>query len=164
VKRYVRVGLLAPVPFLGTATRYPRDYLVRVLALRYWRTDGSKTLAELRRRLDSVTLAEIEKWVLSHPLSAETLAALRNENVGAHVAPGENSARAAHAGALATSSANSLDAPDASLQLAAQSWQRWTLMPGLELQLATDASPITRELAARLCRAFTSLVSPRTES
>jgi hypothetical protein len=25
VKRYVKHGLLAPVPFRGTATRYPRD-------------------------------------------------------------------------------------------------------------------------------------------
>jgi DNA-binding transcriptional MerR regulator len=160
VKRYVRHGLLAPVPFLGTATRYPRDYLVRILALRYWRTDGSKTLAELRRRLDSVSLAEMQTWVMSHPLPAETAAALRNDNVGAHGTSGEHSARAAQAEA----SADALESPDAALQLPAESWRHWTLMPGLELHLASDAAPITRQLAARLCRAFTSLVSPQTES
>lgn len=63
MKRYVRTGLLAPVPFYGTATRYPSDYLVRILALRYWRAAGSKTLAELRRRLDSVTFPEMLTWV-----------------------------------------------------------------------------------------------------
>jgi hypothetical protein len=60
VKRYVHHGLLAPVPFYGTANRYPRDHLVRLWALRYWRTDNT-TLAELRRRLDSVTFAAMEE-------------------------------------------------------------------------------------------------------
>jgi DNA-binding transcriptional MerR regulator len=155
VKRYVRHGLLAPVPFYGTATRYPRDYLVRLLALRYWRADGSKTLAELRRRLDSVAFPEMQTWVMSHPLPAETAAALRGEG-GTQA---EQDTRAAQASASASSSANSLDSPDASLQLPAESFQRWTLMPGLELHLKTDAAPITRQLALRLCRAFASFVS-----
>jgi hypothetical protein len=51
------------------------------------------------------------------------------------------------------------DAPDASLQIPAEGWQRWVLMPGLEIHLKSDAAPITRQLAARLCRAFVSSVS-----
>jgi DNA-binding transcriptional MerR regulator len=153
VKRYVRHGLLAPVPFRGTATRYPRDYLVRLLALRYWRADGSKTLAELRRRLDAVTFAEMQTWVTSHPLSADTAAELHSDTVSAHGAQ-------AQPGTSVSSSSNPLESPDALLQMPAESWQRWTLMPGLELHLKTDAAPITRGLAARLCRAFASFVSP----
>lgn len=100
IKRYVRHGLLAPVPFYGTATRYPRDYLTRVLALRYWRAQGNKTLAELRRRLDAVTFAEMQQWVMSHPLSADTAVALRagSENTaqaGASTA-GPNASAAMH--------------------------------------------------------------------
>jgi DNA-binding transcriptional MerR regulator len=147
IKRYVRHGLLAPVPFYGTATRYPHDYLMSVLALRYWRAQGNKTLAELRRRLDAVTFAEMEQWVTSHPLPAETTAALRSER--------ESNAQAASPAAAA----NALIGPDALLELPAEAWQRWTLMPGLELQLKSDAAPITRQLAARLCRAFASFVS-----
>ncbi|HTV23012.1 MAG TPA: MerR family transcriptional regulator [Polyangiaceae bacterium] len=144
IKRYVRHGLLAPVPFYGTATRYPHDYLTRVLALRYWRAQGNKTLAELRRRLDEVTITEMEQWVTSHPLPTETAAALRRER--------ESAPRA-------ESAANAPSAPEALLELPAESWQRWMLMPGLELQLKSDAAPITRQLAARLCRAFASFVS-----
>lgn len=152
VKRYVRHGLLAPVTFRGTATRYPNDYLVRVLALRYWRAAGSKTLAALRRRQDSVTLAEMETWVLSHPLSADTAAALR----GAVPPNGAPATRAAAPGASTT-----IDGPEALLQLPAESWRHWTLMPGLELHLKSDAAPITRHLAERLCRAFASFMNPR---
>jgi DNA-binding transcriptional MerR regulator len=159
VKRYVKHGLLAPVPFYGTATRYPRDYLVRVLALRYWRAAGSKTLAELRRRLDSVTLADMQAWVLSHPLAADTAAELRK----AGAAPATNPSQLAQAGASAPSTSSPLDALDALLQVPAEGWQRWTLMPGLELQLKADAAPMTRALAARLCKVFASLVTPPPE-
>jgi DNA-binding transcriptional MerR regulator len=159
IKRYVRLGLLAPVPFYGTATRYPSDYLVRLLALRYWRAAGSKTLAELRRRLDSVSLAEMEVWVMSHPLPAETAAVLGRATVDADGAPARNTSPPAQAGASAQSPSSQLAGADAALQLPAESWQRWMLMPGLELHLKTEAAPITRHLAARLCRAFAAFVS-----
>lgn len=146
VKRYVRHGLLAPVPFYGTATRYPSDYLVRVLALRYWRAAGDKTLAALRRRLDGVTFPELVQWVHSHPLPADTLAALRSE-------PG-------HAPPEPVRAPPPADELAALLQLPAQRWQRWVLMPGLELHLDVEAALITRRLAERLCRAFTAFVDP----
>jgi DNA-binding transcriptional MerR regulator len=163
VKRYVRHGLLAPVPFRGTATRYPPDYLVRVLALRYWRASGTKTLAELRRRLDSVAFAEMVTWVMSHPLPADTAAALHAEAGGALGTAGEDASRAAQGGMFALSASSPIDGADASSLLPAESWQRWALMPGLEIHLKADAAPITRHLAARLCRAFASFVSPRAE-
>jgi hypothetical protein len=106
--------------------------------------------------LDSATLAEMQAWVTSHPLPADTAAALRSETAGA---PAENGARTAPPNASASSSASALEDLDAALQLPAEGWQRWTLMPGLELQLKNDAAPITRTLAARLCRAFASFVS-----
>jgi DNA-binding transcriptional MerR regulator len=161
VKRYVRHGLLAPVPFRGTATRYPPDYLVRVLALRYWRASGIKTLAELRRRLDSVAFAEMVTWVMSHPLPADTAAALRAG--GAPGTAGEDASRTLQGGMAASSFSSPIDGPDASLLLPAESWQRWALMPGLEIHLKTDAAPITRQFAARLWRAFASFVSPQVE-
>ena len=163
VKRYVRHGLLAPVPFRGTATRYPSDYLVRVLALRYWRASGIRTLAELRRRLDSVALAEMVTWVMSHPLPADTAAALRAEALGAPDTALGDASRAAQARMSAPSSSNPIDGPDAALPVPAESWRRWTLMPGLEIHLKTDAAPITRQLAERLCRVFASFVSPQAE-
>jgi DNA-binding transcriptional MerR regulator len=158
VKRYVRHGLLAPVPFRGTATRYPPDYLVRVLALRYWRASGMKTLAELRRRLDSVAFAEMVTWVMSHPLPSDTAAALRAG--GAPGTAGEDASRTAQGGMAAPPASSPIDGPDASLLAPAESW---VLMPGLEIHLKTDAAPITRQLAARLWRAFASFVSPQAE-
>lgn len=157
VKRYVKHGLLAPVPFLGTATRYPRDYLVRVLALRYWRMAGSKTLAQLRRQLDGVTLADMQAWVLSHPLPAETVAEVGKTSAGAAAA---KNAPAVSGSAPIATAASALESADALLQVPAEAWQRWTLMPGLELHLKADASPLTRSLATRLCKAFASSVSP----
>jgi DNA-binding transcriptional MerR regulator len=153
LKRYIKHGLLAPVRFYGTATRYPRDYLVRVLALRYWRAAGSKTLAELRRRQDSATLDEMHAWVLSHPLAPDAAAELRK------LPPGD-AATKAQASASATAAANALEGADALLQVPAEAWKRWTLMPGLELHLKTDAAPLTRNLAVRLCRAFASFIAP----
>jgi DNA-binding transcriptional MerR regulator len=155
LKRYVKYGLLAPVPFYGTATRYPRDYLVRVLALRYWRAAGSKTLAELRRRLDGVTWAEMESWVLSHPLAADTAAELRKMPSSAAPAKGVQPAQIS----AATPASSSLEGADALLQVASEAWQRLTLMPGLELHLKADAAPLTRSLATRLCKAFASFVT-----
>jgi hypothetical protein len=155
VKRYVKHGLLAPVPFYGTATRYPRDYLVRVLALRYWRAAGSKTLAELRRRLDGVTWTEMESWVLSHPLAPDTAAELRK------MTSGTASATSVRPAQISTPMAatNSFEGLDALQQVAAEGWQRLTLMPGLELHLKGDAAPLTRNLATRLCKAFASFVT-----
>lgn len=151
VKRYVRHGLLAPVPFYGTATRYPGDYLVRILALRYWRAAGIKTLAELRRRLDEVTYQEMIDWVTSHPLGPETMVAL-----GRDVAP--PTAEGTPRSAPLVTRVDAADALDASLQIPAESWQRWTLMPGLELHLKSEAAPLTRKLAAQLCCSFAALV------
>lgn len=154
LKRYIKHGLLAPVPFYGTATRYPRDYLVRVLALRYWRAAGTKTLAELRRRLDSVTLPEMETWVLSHPLAVETAAELRKAPTTAAPAT-----KQVQVGAPAASATLPHEA-DALLQVPAEAWRRWTLMPGLELHLKADAAPLARNLALRLCKAFASFLTP----
>ena len=159
IKRYVRHGLLAPVPFLGTATRYPHDYLVRILALRYWRADWSKTLVALRRRQDSFTFDQMQAWVMSHPLSPETALALREESAVSSGRQAKQMVPASAQAASITSPADPFEDIDAALALPVESWRRWTLMPGLELLLKQDAAPITRTLAAQLCRAFAAMVS-----
>lgn len=151
IKRYVRHGLLAPVPFYGRATRYPHDYLVRVLALRFYRASGTKTLAELRRRLDSVTLADMERWVIAHPLPPETLAALR-----AGSDPQPQSAASMPQGVSTMLTA--LNGVGASSTLDASGRQRFELMSGLELHLEPNAEPAARHLAD-LCRAVAALVA-----
>jgi hypothetical protein len=156
VKRYVRHGLLAPVRFYGRATRYPRDYLVRILALRFYRASGTKTLAELRRRLDSVTFAEMETWVMAHPLPPETLAALR---AGSDSPQQHNTSSAPHS-APALLAAHALNERSAAPSLGASGWQRFQLMPGLELQIEPNAEPAARHLAD-LCRAVAALVATR---
>jgi DNA-binding transcriptional MerR regulator len=156
VKRYVRHGLLAPVRFYGRATRYPHDYLVRILALRFYRATGTKTLAELRRRLDSVTFAEMETWVMAHPLPAETLAALR---AGSDSLQAQSASSMPH-DASALVMAHALNEKSASPSLNASGWQRFQLMPGLELQLEPNAEPAARHLAD-LCRAVAALAAAR---
>jgi DNA-binding transcriptional MerR regulator len=159
IKSYVRRGLLAKVEFRGTATRYPRGHLLRLLAIRYLQLEGPTDFLSIRRQLDAWAPADLEAWVLKRTARPDVLEALRGSAAA--------SARALEAAAslppprtpfstehLALPGA----APTAS-PFAAQAWQRVELLPGLELQLRSDAGPLARRMAERLYAAFTDAIA-----
>jgi DNA-binding transcriptional MerR regulator len=159
IKSYVRRGLLAKVEFRGTATRYPRGHLLRLLAIRYLQLEGPTDFLSIRRQLDTWAPADLEAWVLKRTVRPDVLAALRGSAA--------TSARASEAAASLPPprtpfSAEPLALPGAAptaTAFAAQAWQRVELLPGLELQLRGDAGPLARRMAERLYAAFTDAIA-----
>jgi DNA-binding transcriptional MerR regulator len=90
IKAYIRRGLLARVKFYGTATRYPREHLVRLLAVKCLKAQGLKSLDDVRRRLDGWSPSEMERWVLHFPIHPTTLAALGHREATKTNSPAPN--------------------------------------------------------------------------
>lgn len=156
IKAYIRRGLLGRVKFYGSATRYPREHLVRLLAIRFLRGQGMRNLDEIRSKLDAWAPADMERWILEHPLVPATLAALGYPVAAARSADEALGASAkAHVSPLAT-------VAKASNVLPVESWRRVMLMPGLELQVRTDAGAIVESVAERLVANFAELLTVRT--
>jgi DNA-binding transcriptional MerR regulator len=179
IKAYIRRGLLARVKFYGTATRYPREHLVRLLAVKCLKAQGFKSLDDVRRKLDGWSPAEMERWVLQFPLQYATLAVLghpvpaKASSPAATVESGvtqspapasgsdgtQPSASASESGARGKGPSHAKDAaPDPTATLPNESWRRVVLLPGLELHLKHDAAPITARLAQRLLATYTGLL------
>lgn len=156
IKTYIHRGLLGRVKFYGSATRYPRGHLVRLLAIRFCRAQGMRQLDEIRRKLDAWAPADMEHWILEHPLAPTTLAAL-----GYPVAAAQGSDSATSPAAnLDVSPMNTVAATSGILPT--ESWRRVMLMPGLELQVRTDAGAVVQSVAERLVANFTELLTART--
>jgi DNA-binding transcriptional MerR regulator len=73
---YVRQGLLAKPAFYGTATRYGRVHLLRLLYIERLQGDGMRALKAIKQRLDALSERELEALVAAQPLSAAVAAAL----------------------------------------------------------------------------------------
>ncbi len=129
---YVRRGLLSAPEFRGTATRYQRHHLLRLLAVRLLRRDGVSRLARIFRQLQAMGDQQVESFVLSRPLPTATLRAL-----GA-TQPSTNPSGKPPATSTATEAAP-----------VAETWQRAVLMPGLELTWRREAGPLVERLAQR---------------
>jgi DNA-binding transcriptional MerR regulator len=138
VRYYVQQKLLRPIERRGTATRYDRRELLRLVAFIRLRVDGKLTLEEKKRNLDSMGDEAVERWLRSEPVPSAAAKAL-----GFEVAP---PARAAAAPA---------PEPQSGLPgTAVEGWQRITLLPGLELHLRTDAKGAARLAAQRICEEY----------
>jgi DNA-binding transcriptional MerR regulator len=156
IKAYVRRGLLARVPFYGNATRYPREHLLRLLAITCLKAQGFKSLDEVRRKLDAWSPAETERWILEFPLHATALAAL---GYSEQKVPVSAKAIASSGGAAGTAKQASHRGPEeVGATLPNESWRRMVLLPGLELHLEQGAAPVTVRLAERLLAVYTSLM------
>jgi DNA-binding transcriptional MerR regulator len=142
IKNYIRRGVLARVKFYGTATRYPRGHLLRLLVIRFLKLNGVRKLDDARRNLDAMTEAEMQRWLLKFPLAPAVVAALGLSPSSTH-----------DTGAQATSTTSSL-----ATTLPNEAWRKVVLMPGLELQLKIDAGPLTVNLANRLLSVFASFL------
>jgi len=137
LRNYVAQGLLTPTEFRGTATRYQRRELLRLLLFMRARRETKLTLAAVKQELDLLQDSELEARVRTGPTPVAAAAAL---------------------GIAAEPEASNLDAKLApalerwSPQL--EMWQRVQLLPGLELLLGPDASPAARRAAQQICSEY----------
>jgi DNA-binding transcriptional MerR regulator len=139
IRYYVERGLVARPDFRGTATRYQRLDLLRLLAIERLKGEGVASLAAIKQRLDVAGEAELLAAVSARPPSAAVAAALELP-AGAHVGTLTADRAAPMAHAALEGSASELGQP----------WRRLLLLPGLELLLADDASPAVRHVAAQI--------------
>lgn len=128
LRNYLEHRLIVPSEFRGTATRYQRRELLRALAVARLRAETGATLAEIKRKLDVLGDRELEAWLATKPLPPAAAALL-------HVATPADATPPSPAGPLH----------------GASTWQRVSLLPGLELMIAADASPLVLRAAQKMC-------------
>lgn len=133
VRYYVEQGIITPSEFRGIATRYQRRELLRLLATLRLRAERRASLIEIRRTLDGWSERELEAW-LSTQVLPPTAAAVLGLSSRAH----------------AVQSEKAIDA----LSKQASTWRRVCLLPGLELAVASDASPAVARAARAICEEY----------
>lgn len=129
VRSYVERKALKQPTFFGSATRYPRSFLVRLLAIKRLRLERLN-LAAIRKRLDAMSPEELEAFA-THGLQAGLLATA----LGVVVQPPPRADAHAHPTLSAHAEAKR------------QRWSRVEVMDGLEISIRDDASPLARRLA-----------------
>lgn len=77
IGKYIKAGMLPGVEFRGTATRYQRVHLLRLLAVRYLRSQGYAETRRIKAVMDRWTSEQLETWVLSHRHTPAIAAALQ---------------------------------------------------------------------------------------
>jgi DNA-binding transcriptional MerR regulator len=159
IKGYVRRGLLAQVEFRGTATRYPRGHLLRLLAIRYLQLEGPTDFVSIRRQLDAWAPADLEAWVLKRTVRPDVLEALRGSAGAPQRALEASASLSPHRTPFSTEHPALSGAAKGASPFAAEAWQRVELLPGLELHLRSDAGPLARRMAERLYAAFTDAIA-----
>ena len=82
VRGYLHLGLLLPSEFKGPRTRYGREHLARLRAIFALRHDGL-SLEDIRRRLTTLTTADLEAYLTPPPASpaAQTASATSSTTV-----------------------------------------------------------------------------------
>jgi DNA-binding transcriptional MerR regulator len=144
IRFYLEHRLIEPSEFRGTATRYQRRELLRVLGIARLRAETGANLAEIKRKLDGLGDRDLEAWLRTQPLPLEAAAALGFPISRAHSEP------SAHAPDAAVSTLKG----QAGVAQTGSTWQRVCLLPGLELMLAADASPAVMRAARRICEEY----------
>jgi len=129
---YVQQRLIRPNERRGTATRYARRELLRLLALSRLRFEGKTTLEQKKQKLDSMGDSKVEARLRTGPVPQAVAKALGFETV--QRSNQSSTASQTAAGDLRKSGV--------------ERWQRITLLPGLELMLSADAK-VPAQLAAQ---------------
>ena len=134
--RYYRVVKLLPaLSFRGTSTRYQRVHLLRVLALQRLKAENVP-LAAIRQRLEAMSEAELVAFVSEGGVTEAVARALGLPSpANAAVAPSESR----------------VEPPRQVEAVAAESWHRVHLVPGLELHVSGDAGPLAHRLVMEIC-------------
>lgn len=136
LRNYVAQGLLEPIEFRGTATRYSRRQLLLLLGMLRARKDSKLTLAQIKTQLEARGDSELEAWLRTGPLPPAAAAALGIVQ-SAETATSPN-----------PETETGLDRWKPQLE----TWQRVELLPGLELLLGPSASPAAVRAAQAICR------------
>src|SRR5262249_46789061 len=120
-----------PSEFRGTATRYGREHLLRLAAIGVLKEKERLHLDAVRRRLQALTPAQLETYapIVEPPPPASVAPAVEQAPVALESAPAVSPF-----GALAPST------------YASDRWDRLALLPGVELFVRADASPLARRL------------------
>lgn len=146
LRNYIAAGIIRPIEFRGTATRYARRDLLRLLRmLRMYTTAHKLRLSEVKQKLDALGDAELEAWVVTQPL-----------------APHVSSALGIVAKSAATTAAT-VQGASAVRGVTGETWQRFRLLPGLELSVSSEASVAVRGIAQRICDEYLARASPSAE-
>lgn len=155
LRDYVFRDLIQPIERRGTATRYARSQLVRVLAIKRMRGELGLELAEIRRRMDAMGERELEVWITSAPLPDEAMVALgrKGPDVAGAQAPSHKHpwpADVAPPRAFDGSPDAIADQSPGGAKDAVATWYHVQLLPGLVLQLSANASPAVKNAAKRI--------------
>jgi DNA-binding transcriptional MerR regulator len=144
VRYYVQERILRPLEFRGTATRYQRRELLRLLGLQRLKLEGKSSLAEMSRKLDALGEAELEQWLATGPLPLPPAAA---------AALGIQCPTFALKGAPLVPASIQTQSSEI-LSSRSEIWQRITLLPGLELLLRADAKEAAQAAARQICEEY----------
>lgn len=138
IRYYVQQRLIRPIERRGTATRYERGELLRLLGLTRLKHEGKSTLAQKKRKLESMGDDQMEAWLRSGPVPPRAAAALGfNTPTTPNATPTTSNNGATELG-----------------QTGVEHWQRIALLPGLELMLRADAKVPARTAAQQILDAF----------
>jgi DNA-binding transcriptional MerR regulator len=140
LRLYLQRGLVRRPPFKGSATRYQRDELLQVLAIRRLRESERLELQKIGARLRSLSAAELETFATENIRPGALAAALgiQTREVPSATAAGSKASLSPHV----------------------PRWARIELALGLELHVREDASARVLELARRLHDLAVSEYSP----
>lgn len=156
VTKYVVAGVLPRTTFRGTATRYQREHLIRLLAVRELRSQGVVNLANIKAHLATFTATQLEQWVLSRPQSPRVLAALaedaETEGTSSN-AEGHSTDSPQNWPALLGSPGLGPNSATASAPaVGPQTWQHTHLTPNITLSWSADANESASALVTLLMR------------
>lgn len=125
ITEYLGKGLLTSPEFRGVATRYQREHLLRLMAIREAKLGGERSLKAIKLKLETMGSREIELWLGARDLPNEAAAALELARPDPQAAAGSVAAPAP----------------------LTQTWKTLELMPGLELSLRADSGPVVQKVA-----------------
>lgn len=149
LRHYVAVGLFKAPERRGTATRYQRDALVRLIAVVRLLAEKRFTLQEIKRQLGEQSEQQLEAWVLSGSLTPS----LRNA-LGVNAAVENAEAATTLPWDMEAATPPNPAGPHAHVAAAnppgVENWFHIELLPGLTLKLSARATPAARNAAKRI--------------
>ena len=151
VRYYLQLRIIEPIEIRGTATRYGRHSLLRLLGVMRLKVEEDSTIAEKKRKLDAMGEVQLERWLCSGSLPHAVATAIGIEAVVVAQPPlpiaatGLESSASLHSTMLTTrQAARALESA------AAERWERIPLLPGLDLIVRADAREPARLVAQQI--------------
>jgi len=151
IRYYVAQDFIRPLEIRGTATRYPRTELLRLLAIPHIRTVNTWKLDALKRELERLGEVELERLVTSNPLSPAASAAL---GISPSTLATSSSKQARTLGWPATRDNSTAFGMTSAASDSMELWHHVELLPGLKLLLSSKASAAVRSVAKKICDEF----------